>query len=57
MSEMSDKFNLHKERRISEMRQRWRESKSSYKRKYRTWIVDLIGFNKWDINLIKGKLV
>ena len=36
MSEMSDKFNIHKEKRISEMRQRWRESKSSYKRKYRT---------------------
>jgi len=36
MSEMSDKFNLHQERRISEMRQRIRESKLRFKRKYRT---------------------
>ena len=34
MSEMSDKFNLHKEKRISEMAQRRRESSSRYKRKY-----------------------
>jgi len=32
----AEKFSRHKDRRISEMRQRWRESKSSYKRKYRT---------------------
>jgi len=41
MSEITDKFNLHKEKRISEMAQRRRESSSRYKRKYRTWIVDL----------------
>ncbi len=37
----ADRFSRHKDRRISEMRQRWRDSKSHYKRKYRTWIVDL----------------
>ncbi len=41
MSEMSDKFNLHKERRISEMSQRRREASSRYKRRYKTWIVEL----------------
>jgi len=41
MSEMSDKFNIHKERRISEMSQRRKEFRLRNKRKYRTWIVDL----------------
>jgi len=36
MSEITDKFTIHKERRISEMAQRRRESSSRYKRKYRT---------------------
>lgn len=36
MSEMSEKFNLHRERRISEISQRKRESRLRYKRKYKT---------------------
>jgi hypothetical protein len=36
MSETSDKFTIHKERRISELSQRKRESRLRYKRKYRT---------------------
>ena len=39
MSEMSDKFNSHRERRISEISQRKKESRLRYKRKYKTWIV------------------
>ena len=38
---MSDKFNSHRERRISEISQRKRESRLRYKRKYKTWIADL----------------
>ena len=30
----ADTFRRHKDRRISEMRQRWRDSKFSHKRKY-----------------------
>jgi len=41
MSEMSDKFNSHRERRISEISQRRRESRLRYKRKYKTWVADL----------------
>jgi len=36
MSEMSNKFSLHQERRISEIAQRRREASSRYKRKYKT---------------------
>jgi hypothetical protein len=32
----ADKFRRHRDRRISEIHQRWRDSKFSFKRKYRT---------------------
>jgi len=34
MPEMSDKFNLHRERRINELHQRMKNSKLRFKRKY-----------------------
>ena len=36
-------FSRHKDRRISEMRQRWRDSKLHYTRNYKYWILVL----KW----------
>ena len=36
MSEITDKFTIHKERRISEMSQRRKEFRLRYKRKYKT---------------------
>jgi len=36
MSEMSDKFTRHTEKRISDLHQRMGDSKFRYKRKYRT---------------------
>ena len=44
---MSEKFTLHKERRISEINQRLKDSKLRYKRKYRTWNIDLKGNDKF----------
>ena len=35
MSEMSDKFTIHKERRISEMRQRMRDSRLHGRKKFK----------------------
>ena len=35
MSEVSDKFTLHRERRISELHQRMIKFKSNYKKKFR----------------------
>ena len=44
---MSEKFTLHNERRISEINQRLKDSKLRYKRKYRTWNIDLKGNDKF----------
>ena len=43
MSEMSDKFTRHVERRISELRKRMRDSKLYSSRKGKYWIIDLKG--------------